>query len=65
MTANNQQSIFGMNVDILSQNGNTPEWWWYLVFSGILMFMVMAVWGASKKFMVRPPLFSRNAFERC
>ncbi|CAJ0543837.1 Ff.00g039510.m01.CDS01 [Fusarium sp. VM40] len=34
-------SLFGMNVDILEGN---PDWWWYLLFMGSLLFLTTAGW---------------------
>ncbi|KAI0399537.1 ankyrin repeat-containing domain protein [Xylaria palmicola] len=40
-------SLFGMNVDILSQN---PSWWWYFPVAGGFSFLTFAVWIIFKRF---------------
>lgn len=39
--ANNAQSIFGMNVDVLSNN---PPWFWFLVFLLPMCAAIVLVW---------------------
>ncbi|KAK6199728.1 hypothetical protein LQW54_009916 [Pestalotiopsis sp. IQ-011] len=40
-------SLFGMNVDLLSDN---PSWWWYFPSSGACMLSTLAVWLCFKRF---------------
>lgn len=36
-----QQSLFGMNVDILANN---PAWWWYPLLAGGVTVFTFAMW---------------------